>query len=58
MKIKFFLLFFLLFSSFHSFSQLEKRKIFAKKISEVIVLDGEMNEDFWKNAESSKGYVQ
>ena len=58
MKIKFSILFFLLFSSFHSFSQLEKIKIFAMKISEVIVLDGEMNEEFWKNAESSKGYVQ
>ena len=29
-------------------SQSEKRKIFAKKVSEEIVLDGEMNESFWK----------
>ena len=58
MNKKLSIIFFLLFSNFYSFSQLEKRKIFAKKISEVIVLDGEMNEEFWKNAESSKGYVQ
>ena len=58
MKLKFAIFLFLLLNSFHVFSQYEKRKIFAKKISEEIVLDGEMNEEFWKNATSSSGYVQ
>ena len=40
------------------FSQIEKRKIFAKKVSEEIVLDGEMNESFWENSTPSSGYVQ
>ena len=58
MKLKFAIFLFLLLNSFHVFSQYEKRKIFAKKISEEIVLDGEMNEEFWKNAPSSSEYVQ
>ena len=56
--IRFFLTIFFCFTYLCSISQSEKRKIFAKKISEEIVLDGEMNESFWKNASSSSGYVQ
>jgi len=40
MKIKLSILFILLLSNFHAFSQEQKRKIFAKKISQEIVLDG------------------
>ena len=37
---------FLLFINIDGFSQNDKRKIFAKKVDEEIVLDGEMNEQF------------
>ena len=52
------LIFFLLFTSQIALSQVEKRKIFAKKVSEDIVLDGEMNESFWKDAQVSSDFVQ
>ena len=51
-------IFFLLFTSQIALSQVEKRKIFAKKVSEDIVLDGEMNESFWKDAQVSSDFVQ
>ena len=49
---------FLLFINIDGFSQNDKRKIFAKKVDEEIVLDGEMNEQFWKDAQLSSGFVQ
>ena len=55
---KFFLTILLCLINTSIYSQTEKRKIFAKKVSEEIVLDGEMNESFWKNSTPSSGYVQ
>ena len=49
---------FLLLINIDGFSQNDKRKIFAKKVDEEIVLDGEINEQFWKDAQSSTGFVQ
>ena len=43
------------------FSQSEKflnKKILAKKINEEIILDGEMTENFWINAESVSNFFQ
>ncbi len=57
MKSKILLSLFLLTPLF-AYSQSEKRKIFAKKIDEEIILDGEMTENFWKEASSSSGFVQ
>ena len=34
------------------------KKIFAKKINEEIILDGEMTEDFWINAQSVSNFFQ
>ena len=36
----------------------DEKRIFAKKINEEIVLDGEMNEDFWKEAEAKSNFFQ
>ena len=36
----------------------DEKRIFAKKISEEIVLDGEMNEGFWKEAEAKSNFFQ
>ena len=55
---KFFLTTLLCLINISVFSQKEKRKIFAKKVLEEIVLDGEMNESFWKSSQSTSGYVQ
>ena len=44
--------------NFNLFSNSEKRKIFAKKVNEEIVLDGEMNESFWSEAIPSSDFVQ
>ena len=49
---------FFLFINVDSFSQNDKRKIFAKYVDEEIILDGEMNEQFWLDAQSSTGFVQ
>ena len=54
---------FLIFISFITvgFSQSEKflnKKILAKKINEEIILDGEMTENFWINAESVSNFFQ
>ena len=51
------LIFSFIFSSILSQNTDEKR-IFAKKINEEIVLDGEMNEDFWKEAEAKSNFFQ
>ena len=49
----------LFFSFFYSIClKSEKRKIFAKKISEEIILDGQITESFWLDAESSSDFVQ
>ena len=55
---KFFLTTLLCLINISVFSQKEKRKIFAKKVSEEIVLDGEMKESFWKEAQVSSDFVQ
>ena len=55
-KSYFFLLFSFLF--FSAFSNSEKRKILAKKITEEIILDGQITESFWKEAEISSDFVQ
>ena len=53
---------FLIFSVvLFGFSQSEKflnKKILAKKINEEIILDGEMTENFWINAESVSNFFQ
>ena len=54
---KFFLTTLLCLINISVFSQKEKRKIFAKKVSEEIVLDGEMKESFWKEAQVSSDFV-
>ena len=49
----------LFFSFFYSIClKSEKRKIFAKKISEEIILDGQITESFWLDAQSSSDFVQ
>ena len=55
---KFFLTTLLCLINISVFSQKEKRKIFAKKVSEEIILDGEMKESFWKEAQVSSDFVQ
>ena len=41
-----------------TYSRSEKRKIFAKKVSEEIVLDGQITESFWEEAQVSSDFVQ
>ena len=41
-----------------TYSRAEKRKIFAKKVSEEIVLDGQITESFWDEAQVSSDFVQ
>ena len=60
MKKKYYLLIFsLLFISTFLFSQNSNEKLFfVKKTNEEIVLDGEMNETFWKEAEVKSNFFQ
>ena len=58
MSYRLLLLFFLNPFIFNLYSQTEKRKIFAKKVDEKIILDGEMNESFWSDAIPSSDFVQ
>ena len=47
MIYKFFLTILLCLINISIYSQTEKRKVFAKKVNQEVVLDGEMNELFW-----------
>ena len=58
MSYRYFLLFLFNLFIFNLYSQTEKRKIFAKKVDEEIILDGEMNELFWSDATPSSEFVQ
>ena len=50
--LTFFLIFSVVLIGFSQSEKLSDKKILAKKINEEIKLDGELNESFWKDAES------
>ena len=58
MSYRIFLFIFFSFTNFGLFSNSEKRKIFAKKVNEEIILDGVMDEIFWSEAIPSSNFVQ
>ena len=58
MIYKFFLTILLCLINISIYSQTEKRKVFAKKVNEEVVLDGEMNELFWSETIPSSNFVQ
>ena len=58
MKLKIYFILFFSFSLIEGYSMSEKRKIFAKKISEEIILDGEITESFWEEAQVTSDFVQ
>ena len=55
MKYYFLLIFCLLFSS--SFSQNSIKSIGAKRVDNAPTIDGEINDDAWKNVEFAKDFV-
>ena len=58
MIYKFFLTILLCLINISIYSQTEKRKVFAKKVNQEVVLDGEMNELFWSETIPSSNFVQ
>ena len=58
MNFKLPILFIFSFLFLTTYSRSEKRKIFAKKVSEEIVLDGQITESFWEEAQVSSDFVQ
>jgi hypothetical protein len=56
--LTFFLIFSVVVFGFSQSEKLSDKKILAKKINEEIILDGEMTENFWINAESVSNFFQ